>query len=130
MQRQPGHVGPSVLVVEDDEASGEGYAQLLGGEGYVVHWARNGYEALAEVSRQSPSLIMLDLKVPKIDGWELLERLTSDGASAPGIPIIVVTGDALSTHHDMARSRGASVVLTKPIDPSELLAAVRRALER
>lgn len=129
MFSQPGSAPLSVLVVEDDESSGAGYAQLLGGEGYVVHWAKNGYEALAHVSRQSPSLIMLDLKVPKVDGWELLERLSAPTATAP-IPIIVVTGDALSTHHEMAKSRGATAVLTKPINPSELLALVRQTVRK
>src|SRR5262245_6087475 len=109
---------PIVLLVEDHEASADGYEQLLTGAGYRVARARNGYEALSEVSRQAPSIILLDLKLPKLDGWDLLQRLKADDAVA-AVPIIVVTGDSLPTHHEMAMSRGAVAVLSKPINPSE-----------
>jgi CheY-like chemotaxis protein len=118
---------PVVLLVEDHEASADGYAQLLTGAGYRVARARNGYEALSEVSREPPSIILLDLKLPKLDGWDLLQRIKAD-PSVASVPIIVVTGDSLPTHHEMAKSRGAVAVLSKPIEPSELLKIVRDAL--
>src|SRR5260221_5364173 len=96
-----------VLLVEDHETSADGYAQLLSGAGYTVVRAKNGYEALAEVSRELPSLVLLDLKLPKLDGWELLDRLKAD-ATVASVPIIVVTGDSLPTHHELAMSRGAA----------------------
>jgi len=120
---------PVVLLVEDHETSADGYAQLLAGAGYRVARAKNGYEALAEVSRAAPSLVLLDLKLPKLDGWDLLQRLKADAAMAP-VPVIVVTGDSLPTHHEMARSRGAVAVLAKPIVPGELLTVVRDTLAR
>jgi CheY-like chemotaxis protein len=94
-----------------------------------VVFAKNGYEALAEVSRVTPSLVILDLKLPKLDGWELLERLKGDAALSH-IPIVVVTGDPLPSHHELAQSRGAAAVLTKPIRPNDLLDAVRLALSQ
>lgn len=118
---------PVVLLVEDHETSADGYAQLLAAAGYRVARAKNGYEALAEVSREAPSLVLLDLKLPKLDGWELLERLKAD-ATVRSVPVVVVTGDSLPTHHEMARSRGAFAVLSKPINPDELLTVVRNAL--
>jgi CheY-like chemotaxis protein len=118
---------PVVLLVEDHETSADGYAQLLAAAGYRVVRAKNGYEALAEVSRELPSLVLLDLKLPKLDGWELLQRLKAD-ASVAAVPVVVVTGDSLPTHHEMARSRGAFAVLSKPINPEELLTVVRDAL--
>ena len=118
---------PIVLVVEDHETSAEGYRQLLIGAGYRVTRARNGYEALAEVSRAAPSIILLDLKLPKLDGWDLLQRLKAD-QSVASVPIIVITGDSLPTHHEMARSRGAAAVLAKPINPGELLKVVRETV--
>src|SRR5580765_2553060 len=118
---------PVVLLVEDHETSAEGYAQLLAGAGYRVARAKNGYEALAEVSREAPSVVLLDLKLPKLDGWDLLQRLKAD-ASVASVPVIVVTGDSLPTHHEMARSRGAVAVLSKPINPDELLIVVRDGL--
>jgi len=120
----PRRPAPIVLLVEDHESSADGYAQLLTGAGYRVARAKNGYEALAEVSRETPSLVILDLKLPKLDGWDLLQRLKADAASA-SVPVVVVTGDSLPSHHDMARSRGAVAVLSKPIDPANLLAVVR-----
>ena len=125
----PRPAAPVVLLVEDHETSADGYAQLLAGAGYRVARAKNGYEALAEVSREAPSLVLLDLKLPKLDGWELLQRLKAD-ASMAVVPVIVVTGDSLPTHHEMARSRGALAVLSKPIDPGELLTVVRDVLAR
>ena len=118
---------PIVLLVEDHEASADGYAELLTGAGYHVARAKNGYEALGEVSRAAPSIILLDLKLPKLDGWDLLQRLKADAAVA-AVPIIVVTGDPLPTHHEMAKTRGAVAVLSKPINPNELLKIMRDAL--
>ena len=106
-------------------ASAEGYAQLLTTAGYEVIRVKNGYEVLAEVSRKAPSLVILDLKLPKLDGWELLKRLKGDAAIAH-IPIVIVTGDPLPSHHELARSRGGAAVLTKPIRPNDLLDVVRR----
>jgi CheY-like chemotaxis protein len=125
--RQSSPAVPVVLVVEDHESSAEGYAQLLSGAGYRVVRAKNGYEALAEVARAAPSIILLDLKLPKLDGWDLLPKLKAD-APVSSVPIVVITGDSLPTHHEMALSRGAAAVLSKPIDPAELLAVVREHL--
>jgi len=119
---------PVVLLVEDHQSSADGYAELLAGAGYRVARAKDGYEALAKVSQEPPSVVLLDLKLPKLDGWELLQRLKADAAIA-SVPIIVVTGDSLPTHHEMARSRGAVAVLSKPIVPGELLTVVRDALK-
>ena len=124
MSSEPVRPVPVVLVVEDHETSAEGYAQLLSGAGYRVARAKNGYEALAEVARAAPSIILLDLKLPKLDGWDLLQRLKAD-APVSSVPIVVITGDSLPTHHEMARSRGAVAVLSKPIDPAQLLAVLR-----
>src|SRR6476661_3248683 len=119
--RQSSTAVPVVLVVEDHESSAEGYAQLLSGAGYRVVNAKNGYEALVEVARAAPSIILLDLKLPKLDGWDLLSRLKAD-TSVSCVPIVVITGGWLPTHHEMAVSRGAVAVLSKPIDPAQLLA--------
>jgi chemosensory pili system protein ChpA (sensor histidine kinase/response regulator) len=119
---------PMVLLVEDHQSSADGYAELLAGAGYRVARAKDGYEALAKVSQEPPSVVLLDLKLPKLDGWDLLRRLKADAAMA-SVPIIVVTGDSLPTHHEMARSRGAVAVLSKPIVPGELLTVVRDALK-
>ena len=119
------HSAAVVLLAEDDETSAEGYDQLLTASGYHVIRAKDGYEALTQISREAPSLVILDLKLPKLDGWELLKRLKGDAAIAH-IPIVIVTGDPLPSHHELARSRGGAAVLTKPIRPNDLLDVVRR----
>ena len=121
---------PSVLIVEDHAASAAGYEQLLKAHGYQVRVARDGYRALPEIARDQPSLVLLDLKVPKLDGWDLLDRLQRQGPEGHerALRVIVITGDALSTHHDLARSRGAHDVLTKPVEPPRLLRAIEAAL--
>src|SRR5207249_5652769 len=99
-----------VLLAEDHETSAEGYAQLLTTAGYEVIRVKNGYEVLAEMSRKAPSLVILDLKLPKLDGWELLERLKMGTAAIAQVQVRVVTGDSLSSHHELARPRGADAV--------------------
>jgi CheY-like chemotaxis protein len=117
----------SVLVVEDNEASATGYAEILTGEGYRVQFAKDGYQVLAQLNQSRPDVVVLDLKIPKMDGWEVLERLKSM-ATTPPIQVVVVTGDPLPSHHELAMGRGASAVLVKPITADALLAAVRDAL--
>jgi CheY-like chemotaxis protein len=117
----------SVLVVEDNEASATGYAEILTGQGYRVQFAKDGYEVLAQLNQSRPDVVVLDLKIPKMDGWEVLERLKSMSTTPP-IHVVVVTGDALPSHHELAMGRGASAVLVKPITAHDLLAAVRDAL--
>jgi CheY-like chemotaxis protein len=117
----------NVLVVEDNEASATGYAEILTGEGYRVQFAKDGYQVLAQLNQSRPDVVVLDLKIPKMDGWEVLERLKSM-ATTPPIQVVVVTGDPLPSHHELAMGRGASAVLVKPITADALLAAVRDAL--
>jgi CheY-like chemotaxis protein len=117
----------SVLVVEDNEASATGYAEILTGQGYRVQFAKDGYEVLAQLNQSRPDVVVLDLKIPKMDGWEVLERLKSMSTTPP-IHVVVVTGDPLPSHHELAMGRGASAVLVKPITAPDLLAAVRDAL--
>jgi CheY-like chemotaxis protein len=117
----------NVLVVEDNEASATGYAEILTGEGYRVQFAKDGYQVLAQLNQSRPDVVVLDLKIPKMDGWEVLERLKSMSTTPP-IQVVVVTGDPLPSHHELAMGRGASAVLVKPITAHALLAAVRDAL--
>jgi chemosensory pili system protein ChpA (sensor histidine kinase/response regulator) len=118
-----------VLLADDHEATADGYARLLTTAGFQVIRAKDGYEALGQVSRQVPSLVILDLKLSKMDGWELLQHVKGNAATAH-MPVVVITDDTLPSHHELARSRGAAVVLTKPIQPNDLLDAVRRALSQ
>lgn len=111
-----------VLVVEDDIEIRELLAEMLADAGYRVSVASNGAEALARLAEERPSLVILDLMMPVMDGWTLRARMLSDPSLAD-IPVIVVSGAA-----DLPRataSLAAARVLAKPVRWPTLLAAVR-----
>jgi CheY-like chemotaxis protein len=106
----------TVLVVDDDAEIRETLMALLAQEGYAVVGAANGEEALAALRRVHPSLMLLDLMMPVMSGWEVLEELQETGELAD-TPIIVVSAMC---------APGARACLRKPVDLDELLQAVGR----
>jgi CheY-like chemotaxis protein len=116
--------GKVVLVVEDDEATREAFALLLGCEGYRVHTAANGLHALEHLrAGERPGLILLDLMMPVMDGFQLCARLKQDRA-LEGIPVVVCS--AVGEARMRAGTLGAADYLDKPVDPEALLDVVRR----
>ena len=105
-----------ILVVEDEEKSRDTLRELLELEGYDVETANNGQEALDKLDVIEPCVILLDLFMPVMDGWELLDRLRSDGRLAR-IAVVVTTSAASNTPSDVP-------VFTKPLDFDRLLRAV------
>ena len=89
--------------------------------------AENGAEALTTVARQRPDLILMDIQLPVMDGYEATRRLKSDPATK-SIPIIVVTSYALSGDETKAREAGCDAYVTKPYSPRQLLGKVREFL--
>ncbi len=116
-----------ILVVDDEPAARGGLEKLLRGEGYVVDVAEDGVQALAIMKDHPPDVVVTDLKMPNMDGIELMKKLHETDSSAP---VIVATafGDVGSAVHAMRA--GAEDYLTKPIDFDALIVAVQRALER
>lgn len=113
-----------VLLVEDDPSTLMGLVELLSSQGYPVLSAQNGAEAVDLLSEGlRPGVILLDLTLPKVSGWEFLNYLRRDGELRE-IPVIVVT--ALSQQE--AHVIGADLVLQKPVNLSELLAEVKRLI--
>jgi CheY-like chemotaxis protein len=110
---------PVILVIDDDGDYCETLSILLSGEGYAVVCTDNGREALDYVSRSIPSLIILDLMMPMIGGWEFLRQRRLD-PRLNSVPVVVTTGSGLVDKID-----GASV-LHKPVDFGVLLNAVRQ----
>jgi two-component system cell cycle response regulator DivK len=100
---------------------------LLGNAGYELLEAENGAEALTTVARQRPDLILMDIQLPLMDGYEATRRLKSDPATK-SIPIIVVTSYALSGDETKAREAGCDAYVTKPYSPRQLLGKVREFL--
>lgn len=114
-----------VLVIEDDPEINElvgAYAQLAG---FEYRRALDGSTALAEVSRRAPSVIVLDVMLPDLDGFEICRRLKGDAPSA-GVPVIFLT----ALYDEASRRRGmecgAADYLTKPFDPDRLLESLER----
>jgi two-component system response regulator HydG len=116
-----------ILVVDDEAAARNGLGKLLEQEGYLVDLAGDGVEALASVSDNPPSLIISDLKMPNMDGMELLKQLSERGVE---IPTIVATAFGEVSTAVAAMRAGAEDYLTKPIDFDALLLVVERTLAR
>jgi CheY-like chemotaxis protein len=120
---------PLVLVVDDFAAGRELCAEYLSFRGYEVATAADGAEALEKAFELEPDVILMDLSLPAIDGWEATRRLRSDPRTR-AIKIIALTAHALETERTRALEAGCDEVVTKPVIPRELELVVRRQLGR
>lgn len=110
-----------ILVIDDDETILSTVELLLEDEGYSVLLASNGQEALAYIEQQSPALILLDMKMPVMDGWGFVAAYRSQ--AGPHVPIIVMT--AAHEPADRATAVAAEAYIAKPFDIDQLLTLVR-----
>jgi CheY-like chemotaxis protein len=117
-----------ILIVEDLEFNRDLLIQLLE-DNYEVLTAVDGAAALAVAEREHPDLILLDLSLPVIDGWEVARRLKADPA-LQHIPIIAVSSHAMRGDEEKARQSGCDDYLSKPIDESLLFEKVEKFLGR
>ncbi len=126
-RRQSGPAPRSVLVVDDDSYIRALVVDILEAEGYLCRTARNGVEALSTCEVALPDLILLDIRMPEMDGLETCRRLKANPAWA-AIPVIVLTGldEPQPVVHML--DAGSLISLAKPFPPERLLAAVRLAL--
>ena len=113
-----------ILVVEDQEDNRRILRDLLTSSGYQLLEAEDGQQALAVAERQRPDLILMDVQIPVIDGYEVTRRIKSDPALRD-IPIIVVTSYALSGDESRARAAGCNAYVSKPYSARQLLAKIR-----
>ena len=118
---------PLVLVVEDYQDAREMYAAYLQFSGYRVAEATNGVEAIEQAQELMPDIILMDLALPKMDGWEATRRLKNDDRTR-NIPIVALTGHALAGHAEGARQAGCDSFVTKPCLPDALVAEIKRML--
>jgi len=116
-----------ILVVEDQEDNRQILRDLLASVDYEMIEAENGEEALAAVAEHRPDLILMDIQLPIMDGYEATRRIKAD-PSTRGIPVIVVTSYALSGDELKARDAGCDAYVTKPYSPRQLLAKIREHL--
>jgi len=119
---------PLILVVDDYADAREMYAEYLEYSGFRTAQAKNGVEALEQAFSLSPDVILMDLSLPVMDGWEATRRLKKD-ARTKDIPVVALTGHALEGHSESAREAGCDAFLAKPCLPDDLVAHVKKILE-
>ena len=119
---------PLILVVDDYQDAREMYAEYLQFSGFRVAEAKNGNEAVEQAFALMPDLILMDLSLPGMDGWEATRRLKADPRTLE-IPVIALTGHALAGHAKGATDAGCDGVLTKPCLPEKLVKEIQRLLD-
>jgi two-component system cell cycle response regulator DivK len=116
-----------ILVVEDQEDNRRILRDLLGNAGYTLIEAESGEEALTAVDGQRPDLILMDIQLPVMDGYEAARRIKSN-PEMKAVPIIAVTSYALAGDEAKALAAGCTAHISKPFSPRALLAKVREYL--
>ncbi len=116
-----------IMIVEDDEKSLYLARFILEKEGYEVIEARDGLEALDNVSKETPDLTLMDMQLPKLDGYETTRRIKTD-ESLSKIPVIALTAYAMKGDREKTLDAGCSGHIEKPIDPSTFAEEVKKYL--
>lgn len=114
-----------ILVVEDDAMMQKMALKILRSHGFVCELAPNGREAVAMAARLQPGLILMDLSLPEMNGWEATKALKADPALA-GIPVVAITAHAMVGDREGALAAGCVECLTKPYEIAELVAVAQR----
>ena len=112
----------TILIVEDEHAVARGIQYALQQEGYDVGVARSGEEGLEIATREAPDLVVLDVRLPGIDGFEVLRRVRAAGAK---MPILVLTARDDEVDKVIGLELGADDYVSKPFSPNELVARVK-----
>jgi two-component system, cell cycle response regulator DivK len=118
---------PRVLLVDDYPDAREMYTEYLQYSGFEVIEAANGMEALQRAVDATPDIILMDLSLPVMDGWEATRRLKADDRTA-AIPVVALTGHALAGISEGAKNAGCDAFVTKPCLPEDLVKEIRKIL--
>ncbi len=121
--------GETILIVDDETHIVELARMYLEQEGFRVAAAADGATALQMIARQPPAVLLLDLMLPQVDGWEVCRRLRA-GSAAPDLPIIMLTARDDPIDKVVGLELGADDYVTKPFNPRELVARVKALLRR
>ena len=121
--------GAGTILVIDDETAVTGSIQaILSSEGYQVHLAHDGREGVDRASRVSPDLIIMDITMPEMDGYQAAEQLKQD-PNLKDVPIIFLTGKSASEDDGMAFAKGGVSFVRKPFSPKQLRDLVALAMQ-
>ena len=126
--KKPTASAPLVLVIDDAEDNREVYVQFFEFQGWRTATASDGRDGLDKAAALKPDVIVLDLSLPIMDGWEVARRLKSNQATK-AIPVLALTGHALDGSRKKALAAGVDEYLTKPCLPADLAATIRRHLK-
>jgi CheY-like chemotaxis protein len=118
---------PLILIVDDMADIRDLYAEYLKGQGFRPELATNGFEALSKATVMGPDVIVMDLNLPELDGWEATRRLKANDLTR-SIPVIALTGLTVSHSKARALEAGCDGFLTKPCYPDALADEIRRVL--
>ena len=118
----------TVLVVEDEANVRKLVVVNLASRGYAVLEARDARQALERLRQTRPDLMVLDIKMPDLTGWELLALMASDAAMSLSFPVLVMTASLMDAHAERDKYPNVVGVLIKPFSATQLLDAVERAL--
>lgn len=113
-----------VLVIDDNEDARLMYAEYFEIEGFTVLMAKNGHEGIAMAQTHRPDVIVLDVALPGLDGYQVLQRIRADDRTCR-IPVLMLSASAGPEYLEKAAINGAQVALTKPVLPLEVLAIIR-----
>ena len=116
-----------ILIIEDTEDNRQILRDLLGMAGYTMVEAHDGAEGVAQAAEHKPDLILMDIQMPVMDGYEATRLIKADPA-LKSIPVIAVTSYALSGDEEKAREAGCDGYIAKPFSPRQMLAKVREIL--
>jgi CheY-like chemotaxis protein len=116
-----------ILLVEDNEANADVLSRLLSRRGFSVVVAVDGLQAIDAARREQPDLILMDMSLPEIDGWEATRRLKADPRTT-AIPVIALTAHAMSSDRERCLEAGCVAFETKPIDIVQLVATITGVL--
>jgi two-component system phosphate regulon response regulator PhoB len=115
----------TVLIIEDEKLIIVSTQMVLEAAGFRVESATNGEDGIAKAKSQTPDLVLLDIMMPGIDGWETLTRLKRDAATA-NIPVVIFTAREHSRGHQKSAEMGAVDYFRKPFEPDELIELVEK----
>jgi two-component system, cell cycle response regulator DivK len=124
----PAETGLLVLLVEDAPDTLEAFSHFLRGAGFRVETAVDGREAVEKSRSLRPDVVVMDLALPELDGWEATHRIKSDPLTRH-VPIVAFTGHAFQQSKESARQAGCDAFLTKPLDPARLMSEIHRVFD-
>jgi CheY-like chemotaxis protein len=116
---------PTILFVEDTTEQRDLVAMFLEMNGYHVEVANNGIEGLAQARKLRPDVILLDLGMPKMDGYQMMEELCADDM-LKDIPVVVISAWTAAKHRERAEAVGADAFITKPFELTHILTTVQK----